>query len=174
MTMTPGDPGAAPGRAPGDDDAAEEDVDVLYLAGQRPPAEGAWLRVTAAEARSGGEFTALFLSRARPCANGGDVLLHVAPGTGRPGDALPAIRMRVMAVAAGSVIPVAAWDHLQLEEWPEIARPAVAFARGALRELRQHGADVLPSGLAEVEPAAAVAVAGFPALPASARPAAGW
>jgi hypothetical protein len=38
-------------------------VDVLYLAGQRPPAEGAWLWVTTAEARRGGEFTALFLPR---------------------------------------------------------------------------------------------------------------
>jgi len=43
MTVTPGDSGAAPGYAVPDHDAADEDVDVLYLAGQRPPAEGAWL-----------------------------------------------------------------------------------------------------------------------------------
>jgi hypothetical protein len=80
MTVTPEDSGAPAGYAIPDDDAADEDVDVRYLAGQRPPAEGAWLWVTTAEARRGGEFTALFLPRTRPCANGGDVLLHIAPG----------------------------------------------------------------------------------------------
>ena len=63
------------------DDVADEDVDVLSLAGQRPPAGGAWLWVTVADARRGGEFTALFLPRTRPRANGGDVLLRIAPGT---------------------------------------------------------------------------------------------
>ena len=84
MTVTPGDSGAAPGYAVPDHDAADEDVDVLYLAGQRPPAGGAWLWVTTAEARRGGEFTALFLPRTRPSANGGDVLLHIEPGPPRP------------------------------------------------------------------------------------------
>ena len=69
MTVTPDDAGpAAPGFAIPDDDATGEDVDVLSLAGQRPPAEGAWLQVTTAEGRRGGEFTALFLPRDRPCA----------------------------------------------------------------------------------------------------------
>ena len=84
--------------------------------------------------------------------------------------------VRVMAVVAGSVIHVAAWDHLSLEEWPEIVRPAVAFAMGALKELQEHGADVgayrHPSGQVEVESAAEAAVTGFPALPTSVRPAA--
>jgi hypothetical protein len=62
------------------DDAADEEMDVLYLAGQRPPEEGAWLWVTTADARHGGEFTALFLPRTRPRASGGDVLLHISPG----------------------------------------------------------------------------------------------
>ena len=35
-------------------DAADEEADVVYLAGQRPPEEGAWLRVTTADARHGG------------------------------------------------------------------------------------------------------------------------
>ena len=86
------------------------------------------------------------------------------------------MRVRVMAVVAGSVIHVAAWDHLTLEEWPEIVRPAVAFAMGALKELQEHGADVgahrHTSGRVEVDSAAEAAVAGFPALPASVRPAA--
>jgi hypothetical protein len=179
MTVTPDDTGAASqGFAIPDDDATDDDVDVLYLAGQRPPAEGAWLWVTTAEGRRGGEFTALFLPRNRPRASGGDVLLHIAPGTSLADEQwpLPAMLVRVMAVAAGSVIHVAAWDHLTLEEWPEIVRPAVAFAIGALKELQEHGADVgayrHPSGQVEVESAAGAAVAGFPALPTSVRPAA--
>ena len=55
MTVTPDDTGAASqGFAIPDDDATDEDVDVLYLAGQRPPAEGAWLWVTTAEGRRDG------------------------------------------------------------------------------------------------------------------------
>ena len=69
------------------DDVADEDVDVLSLAGQRPPAGGAWLWVTVAGARRGGEFTALFLPRTRPRACGGDVLLRIAPGTSQAGGA---------------------------------------------------------------------------------------
>jgi len=87
MTVTPdaaGPDGA--GREIPAGDAADEEVDVLYLAGQHPPGEGAWLWVTTADARRGGEFTALFLPRIRPRASGGDVLLHIAPGRGE-GDA---------------------------------------------------------------------------------------
>ncbi len=177
MTVTPDDAApAAPGFAIPDEDVPDEDVDVLSLAGQRPPAEGAWLQVTTAEGRRGGEFTALFQPRNRPRASGGDVLLHIAPGTSLADEQWPLPAMRVMAVAAGSVIHVAAWDHLTLEEWPEIVRPAVAFAIGALKELQEHGADVGASrhlsGQVEVEFAAGAAVGGFPALPASVWPAA--
>ena len=65
---------------------ADEDVDVLALAGRQRPAGGAWLWVTAAEARRGGEFTAVFLPRRRPVACGGDVLVRIAPreDTGLP------------------------------------------------------------------------------------------
>ena len=114
----------------------------------------------------------------RPCASGGDVLVRIAPGSSLADEQwpLPAMLVRVMAVVAGSVIHVAAWDHLTLEEWPEIVRPAVAFAMGALKELQEHGADVgayrHPSGQVEVESAAGAAAAGFPALPTSVRPAA--
>jgi hypothetical protein len=177
MTVTPEGSGAAPGYAVPDTDAADEDVDVLYLAGQRPPEEGAWLWVTTAEARRGGEFTALFLPRARPCANGGDVLLHIAPGATPDTEPGPTARVRVAAVVAGSVIGVAGWDHLSLEEWPEAARPTVTFAMGALKELQEHGADVGThlhrSGLVEVDSAAEAVVTGFPSLPTAVRPAAG-
>jgi hypothetical protein len=78
-------------------------------------------------------------------------------------------------VVAGSVIHVAAWDHIRLGEWPEIVRPTVAFAMGTLKELQEHGADVAghhPSGQVEVESAAEAAAAGFPALPSRVRGAA--
>jgi hypothetical protein len=82
--------------------------------------------------------------------------------------------VRVAAVVAGSVIHVAGWDQLSLEEWPEIARPTVTFVMGALKELQEHGADVGAhrSGPVEVESATEAAVTGFPALQASVRPAA--
>lgn len=173
MTVTPGDHGTAgPGfTVPDDDGVPAEDVDVRSLAGQHPPAEGAWLWVTTAEGRRAGEFTGLFLPRDNPHATGGDVLLHITPGTGRgerPGE--PGVLVRVRAVAAGTLIQVADWDHLGLDCWPEIVRPAVAFAMGALKELQEHGADVgahrHPGGLVAVRPAAETAVAGFPSLPA--------
>ena len=54
--MTP-TPDAADRDAPGwevpADDARDEEVDVLHLAGQRPPEEGAWLWVTTAVRHSG-------------------------------------------------------------------------------------------------------------------------
>ena len=170
MTVTPDDDGTAgPGYAVSDDDGVPgEDVDVRPLAGQRPSAEGAWLWVTTAEGRRGGEFTALFLPRDNPRATGGDVLVHIAPGPGRrPGE--PAALVRVRAVVAGTLVQVAAWDQLGLDEWPETVRPTVAFAMGALKELQEHGADVgahrHPSGLVAVESAAGTAMAGFPSLP---------
>ena len=106
---------------------------MLYLAGQRPPGEGAWLWVTTANARHGGEFTAVFLPRIRPRASGGDVLLRIAPGRGE-GDAeqWPVLSVRVWAVAAGSLILVAGWDRLELDSWPERVRATAVFAVGVL------------------------------------------
>ena len=126
-------PAAAGPDAPGwdipADDVADEDVDVLSLAGQRPPAEGAWLWVTVAGARRGGEFTALFLPRTRPRANGGDVLLRIAPGTSQaeehwPG---PAARVQVQAVVASCVAGIgpAASASTGLVGTPE---PAIPFS----------------------------------------------
>ena len=171
MGVTPDDDGTAGAgyAVPDDDGVPGEDVDVLFLAGQRPPAEGAWLWVTTAEGRRAGEFTALFLPRDNPRATGGDVLLHIAPGTGaRPGE--PTALVRVRAVVAGTLVQVADWDQLGLDEWPETVRPAVAFAMGALKELQEHGADVgahrNPAGLVAVDSAAGTAMTGFPSLPA--------
>jgi hypothetical protein len=69
-------------------------VDVLALAGQPVPAGGAWLWVTAAEPRRGGEFTALFLPMQHPAVYGGDMLVHVSPA-GEPGDGAPTARVQV-------------------------------------------------------------------------------
>jgi hypothetical protein len=114
------------------DDVADEDVDVLSLAGQRPPAGGAWLWVTIADARRGGEFTALFLPRTRPRACGGDVLLHIAPGTSQaeehwPG---PTVRVQVRAAVAGSLVPSQAGttSALACGQRPSAARPPSPWA----------------------------------------------
>ena len=165
MTATPDAAGlAAPGWEIPADDVADEEVDVLCLAGQRPPGEGAWLWVTTAEARRGGEFTALFLPRTRPLASGGDVLLHIAPGRGDV-EQRPVARVRIWAVAAGSLILVADWDRLPADDWPERVRATAVFALGVLKELSEHGADVRARDQVEVEAAAESAAAGFPSLP---------
>ena len=83
-------PAAAAPHAPGwdipADDVADEDVDVLSLAGQRPPAGGAWLWVTVADTRRGGEFTGTCLlqtpAEARTTAPGvSSVRSPSSPGT---------------------------------------------------------------------------------------------
>jgi len=170
MTTTPDAASPdAPGWAVPADDVADEDVDVRSLAGQRPPAEGAWLWVTTGDARRGGEFTALFLPRNRPLASGGDVLLHIAPGKGE-GEVehwpVPAARVRVWAVTSGALILVAGWDRLDLDGWPERVRATAVFALGVLKELQEHGADVGARDQVEVKTAAGSASAGFPGLPA--------
>jgi hypothetical protein len=143
MTATPRNAGDPRRWAIPDGDAADEDVDVLALAGRQPPAGGAWLQVTAAEARRGGEFTALFLPRHRPVACGGDALVRIAPREDT-GPATVVAGVQVHAVAAGSVVRVAGWDLDSLDLWPEIVRSPVVFALGALRELQDHEVDVGP------------------------------
>jgi hypothetical protein len=110
----------------------------------------------------------LFLPRIRPRASGGDVLLHIAPGRSE-GDAeqwpVLSVRVRVWAVAAGSLILVAGWDRLDLDSWPERVRATAVFAVGVLRELQEHGADVRARDQVEVEVAAESPAAGFPGLP---------
>ena len=189
-TAVPPSAGGTPGWVIPDDDVAEEDVDVRSLAGKQPPGEGAWLWVTTAEGRRGGEFTALSLPRASPRACGGDVLLHVAPGgvgyhSGTPDEqkagepAGPAAAggltaaVRVLAAVAGALVHVASWDHLSVGQWPEQVRGTVAFALDAVRELQEHGADIGVRGQVEVEAAARSVTYGFPGLPARVNAAGG-
>jgi hypothetical protein len=145
-------------------------VDVRYLAGQRLPADGAWLKVTAAEPELEGEFTAVFLPGHEPHAHGGDVLLHVCPAATSHEQEVPDARVRLVAVVTGSLVMVAAWDRVNLDLWPERVQPAAAFTRSVLGELRDHGADLgglVPIVLQDAGPV----VAGFPFL-ASKHPAA--
>ncbi len=176
-TAVPPGAGETPGWVIPDDDVADEDVDVRSLAGTQPPAAGAWLWVTAAEGRRGGEFTALALPRTNPRACGGDVLLHVGPGgVWYPGEqnapdppeiaaAGPTVAVRLRVVVAGSLVHVASWDHLGVSQWPEQVRGTVAFTLDALRELHEHGAGIGVRGQIEVEAAAQAVRYGFPGLP---------
>jgi hypothetical protein len=163
MSMTAVPSGGAPVWAIPADDVGDEEVDVLSLAGQPVPDGGAWLRVTAAEPQPGAELTGLFLSRYRPLACGGDVLVHLRP-VGLP-DGSAAARVQVWAVAAGALVRVAGWDPAGLDEWPEAVREAAVFAMGALTALEEHGADVADREQVEVIPAAELVPAGFPSLP---------
>ena len=189
-TAMPPGAGGTPGWVVPDDDVADEDVDVRSLAGKRPPAGGAWLWVTTAEGRRGGEFTALALPRVNPRACGGDVLLRVAPGGGRslsgstdehkaPEPSGPAAAaeltaaVRVLAAVAGALVHVASWDHLSVDQWPEQVRGTVAFTLDAVRELQEHGADIGVRGQVEVEAAAQSVTYGFPGLPARVNAAGG-
>ncbi len=169
MTAVPSGSGSFPGWEIPDEGAGDEGVDVLSLAGQPVPAGGAWLWVTAAEPRRGGQFTALFLPRQHPAACGGDVLVHVSPA-GEPGGETPAARVQVWAVAAGSLVRVAAWDPAGPDLWPETAPETVIFAMSALTELEQHGADVVARQQVDVIAAAGAAASGFPSLPAQVSP----
>ena len=162
MTAEPSGSGSSHGWEIPDEGVGTENVNVLALAGQPVPAGGAWLWVTAAEGRRGGNFTALFLPRQHPAACGGDVLVHVSPA-GEPGET--AARVAVWAVVAGSLVRVAAWDPAGPDLWPEIVRGTVAFAMGALMELEQHGADVSARQQVDVIAAAGSVPAGFPSLP---------
>lgn len=162
----PGDP-VGPGRPvsgvpgfPGDADR-DDDVDVLYLAGQRPAPPGEWLLITAVEAMPGAEFTALVLPAGGRCAHGGDVVVHLAA---EPGHLEPlTVRVGTWAVMCGHLVPVAEWDRQEPEGWPEKIRTTVAFVMGILTELEERGADLAARRRVDLDDAVVTAVAGIPA-----------
>lgn len=154
-------PGAVGAPALPDDTDREEEVDVLYLAGQRPAGAGQWLLITAVDGPPGGEFLARVLPVGGRCAHGGDVLIRLAGQTGHLEP--PVVDVSAWAVITGLLIPVAAWDRQDLDGWPERIRATVAFAMGMLTELEEHGADLGAGQRADLDTAAATATAGVPA-----------
>lgn len=177
MTTTPASPerGPAP-KVPGDpagsgrpvnqvsgfpDDAdRDDDVDVLYLAGQRPAVGGEWLLITAADGMPGAEFTARVLPADGRRAHGGDVLVHLAAEAGHMEPVM--VRVGTWAVMCGRLVPVAAWDRQESEGWPEKIRATVAFAMGILIELEEHGADLAAGHQVDLDDAVITATAGHP------------
>lgn len=132
MTSVPASPGnspevPAPDAPPGlagptalpEDTDRDGEVDVLYLAGQRLPAEGAWLLATAVDGQPGGEFTAQVLPETSASAFGGDVVVRLSPDDPAAGQPPPGARVQVHAVMSGRLIPVATWAGLDLDGWPE-------------------------------------------------------
>jgi hypothetical protein len=115
----------------------DREVDVLSVAGQRLPADGAWLLVTGVDGQPGGEFTAQVLPPDAPPAFGGDVVVRLSPDDPAVGQPPPAARVQVFAVLGGRLIPVAAWPGHDLDGWPERIRPALAPPRRAGRPARR-------------------------------------
>jgi hypothetical protein len=159
-SQLPGDP-AGPGELPDDSDR-DGDVDVLYLAGQRPTAPGGeWLLITAVTGTPGAEFTARVLPAGGRHAHGGDVLVHLATEPGGHRETLT-VRVGAWAVIGGRLIPVAVWDRQEPEGWPEKTRATVAFAMGILTELEEHGADLAARRQVDLDDAVSTATAGMP------------
>jgi hypothetical protein len=118
----------------------DDDVDVLYLAGQLPSDDGEWLLVSEAGGLPGAAFTVRCLPRDAWHAHGGDVLVRLQPDTSSTGQ--PAVLAGVWAVLGGHLILAGTWNRQEPEEWPERIRPAVAFAMGMVTELEEHDADL--------------------------------
>jgi len=146
-----------------DDPDRDDDVDVLYLAGQRPAGRGEWLLITAVDGLPGAEFTARVLPAGGRQAHGGDVLVHLAAQSCAGELDLPAVRVSVWAAVDGLLIPVASWDRADPDGWPERIRVTVAFAISVLTELEEHGADLGPSPVIDLDDDAVTALVGIPA-----------
>ena len=143
-----------------DDADCDGDVDVLYLAGQLS-AGPEWLLITAVDGMPGAEFTARVLPVGGRCAHGGDVVVRL---TAEPGHREPlTVRAGAWAVMCGRLVPVAEWDRLEPEGWPEKIRITVAFAMGVLTELEEHGADLAAGRRVDLDDAAVTATAGIAA-----------
>ena len=82
-----------------------------------------------------------------------------SPGTCEP----LTVRAGAWAVMCGHLVPVAEWDRLEPEGWPEKIRATVAFAMGVLTELEEHGADLAAGRRVDLDDAAVTATAGIPA-----------
>jgi len=141
--------------------ADPEDVDVLFLAGKRPPGEGQWLLVTEADGLPGSVFSAYVLPPGGRQGRGGDVLIRLARPASVTAEA-GAVDVSVWVVIAGRLVPVAAWANTDAVEWPEGIRQTAAFAMGIVIELEEHGADLHPRDRVDLDAAAATATPGIP------------
>ncbi|HUY44212.1 MAG TPA: hypothetical protein VMV92_00580 [Streptosporangiaceae bacterium] len=183
MDNTPATPGTGragpqpqmPGRAAGavagfpPDADCEDEVDVLFLAGQRLAGTGEWLLITAVDGPPGADFLARILPPGGRHAHGDDVLVHLAADPGA-GDLEPlVVRVSAWTALNGLLIPVAHWDRQDPDGWPEQIRATAAFAMGILTELEDLGADLGASHQVDLEAAAAAATAGVPAGVTSGR-----
>jgi hypothetical protein len=145
------------GPATGEAGRNGSDVDVLYLAGQRPAAPGGeWLLIIGVDGTPGAEFTAQVLPAGGRHAAGGDVLVHLAVESG------DLVSAGVWAVIGGHLVPVARWDQQEPEGWPETIRATTAFAMGILARLEMHGADLGASQQIDLDEAISAATAGLP------------
>jgi hypothetical protein len=149
MTSTP-DPGPGlAGTAPDVPEAADsgtgDQIDMRSPRWQRPAA-ATWLVVTEIGGPAGEVFTARTVPGPQPRAFGGDVLLHVAPGTGPEAD---------------TVISMAAWDLPDDSGWPERVRATVMFAISAMTDLGEH-VDLGECDAVDLDAAAGAAVPGLP------------
>jgi hypothetical protein len=164
MTDTPGFAPALAGE-PGFPDAAAsgggDGIDVLSL-GRLRPASAAWLLIIAADGLAGETFTARVVPGPRPRAQGGDVVLRIAPGAGPQA---ASVSVSVWAVAAGTLVPVTDWDLPDDGTWAESVRPAAAFAMSALAAQEEH-ADLGSYDAVDLDVGAAVAGLPWP-LPGS-------
>lgn len=137
---------------PPEDPERDSQVDVLYLAGQRPAGQAEWLLITAVDATPGGEFLAEVLPVNGRHAHGGDVLIRLTDQTRHLEP--PQVGVSAWAVICGLLIPVADWTQLDPDEWPERIRATTAFAMGMLTELEEHGAGLGAGQLVELDAAA--------------------
>ncbi len=163
MTATPPYP-AAPGPAAAGPDPEDVDVDVLFLAGQRPAEDGEWLLITEVDGLPGSVFSAYVLPPGGWHARGGDVLVRLTRPAVAGGLELDTVDVSMWVVISRRLIPVAAWHRQDLDGWPERIRQTAAFAMGILTELEDHdGADLGARDRVDLDAAAAVATPGIPA-----------
>ena len=141
-------------------------MDVLSLAGQPVPPEGAWLRVTADGPRRGGELTALVLPGTGPW--------PAAAASPRGSARTPARerrgRWRRSGWYGGVACPCRGLEHGQPAVLARGHPYAVVFADGALRELQDHGADIGTREEVGVLAAAGSVPTAFPSLPVQVTP----
>ena len=139
MTASGSEPAENAAAGPGDDVSAPAD-DASALAGQALPPGGMWLWATAVDAAEGGVFTVEQIPATGMC-HDGDVLVRVAEGAGR----LPGLgngHVQVCAVMGKAMRLVAEWLFIEPGDWPELARPAAAWAMGALADLEEQGTGI--------------------------------